>query len=104
MGIIIKGIVVIKRVATFPETRLRHFPSFCCSLEGCKVGVEDSEYPVDFRGFQRISEDGLLSTVVSIDRVLEAEEKSGVTSVLLANIWSNQLVQSALSAELSSAT
>ena len=54
VGIIIKGIVVIKRVATFPETRLRHFPSFCCSLEGCKVGVEDSEYPVDFRGFQRM--------------------------------------------------
>jgi len=27
MSIIVKGIVVIESVATFPETRLRHFPS-----------------------------------------------------------------------------
>ena len=81
MGIII-GVAVIERVATFPETRLRHFPFCAVVLESCRVDVEGSEG----------SEDGLLITVVSIDRVLEAEEKSGVTSVLLANIWSNQLV------------
>jgi len=44
MGIIIEGIVVIERVATFPETRLRHFPFFAVVWKVIEsVGVEDSE-------------------------------------------------------------
>ena len=45
-----------------------------------------------------------MNTVVSINRVLEAEEKRGYHDLplLLANTWSNQLVLSALWAELSS--
>jgi len=54
VGIIIKGVAVIERVAIFPETRSRHFPFlFCCRLESCGVSVEDPED----------SEHGLLSTV-----------------------------------------
>ena len=34
--IIIEGIVVIERVATFPETRLRH-SLFCCCSENCRL-------------------------------------------------------------------
>ena len=44
MGIIIKGIVVIKRVVTFPETRLRYFPFFAAVWKVAgSVGVKDSE-------------------------------------------------------------
>ena len=81
VGIIIKGIVVIERAATFPETRLRHCLFFWC-LEGCRFDEEDSE-------------DGFLSTVGLIARVLEADEMRG-RSYLAAvpiNIWPNQLVR-----------
>jgi len=44
VSIIIKGIVVIERVATFPETRLRHFHVFAAVWKVVEsVGVEDSE-------------------------------------------------------------
>ena len=39
VAIIIKGIVVIERVATFPETRLRHFPFYTVAwkvVESCR--------------------------------------------------------------------
>ena len=51
VAIIIKGIVVIERVATFPETGLRHFHFFAVVWKVVKsVGVEDSENS----GVQRI--------------------------------------------------
>ena len=79
MGIIIKGIVAIERVATFPETKLRHFSFFDV------WNVVDS--------MKRISKDGLLSTGGKIDGVLEAEEKRGRSypAAVLVNAWPNQL-------------
>ena len=45
---IIKGIVVIERVATFPETRLRHFPFFAVVWKVVEsAGIEDSENSED---------------------------------------------------------
>ena len=59
MAIIIIGVAVIEGVTTFPKTRLRHFLFFWC-LEHCRFDEEDSE-------------DGFLSTVGLISRVLEAD-------------------------------
>jgi len=81
VGIIIKGVIVIERVATFPETRLRHFRCFGV-WKVCGFNAEDSK-------------DGLLSEVRSTDRVLEAEEKRGRSylAALFANTRANQLVK-----------